>query len=432
MREKVGSITDGAPFGPLLILFGLNAVDELDSGAFSVLGPEIRDHFHLNLASFASISALVIPLAFIVGVPIARFADRRRRVPIVAVGAIVWGLFSIFTGMATVFLMLAVARMGAASGKAVNGPVHASLLADYYGAGSRAKVYSAHRAANTVGSFFGPLVAGFVGQALGWRVPFFLLAAPTFILILFTVGKLHEPERSGNRIAEGEVKFFESFRILWRVGTLRRIWLAFPFIAFFSIGLGQLMNFYYSDIFGASAGTRGVISAFDGPFILLGLAVGSPIFDRWLVKDPSKVMRVIGLAVAAIAVFILGIAVAPVLWVAVLFSWSISILGTVLYSGGFALVSLVAPPEVRASAFAFFNVSSLLGILALPFAAIISDAAGLRVGLACLTPMVLIGCAIVTSATRYVNEDMERVVGSAPRDDAIALPPDATGPIDPA
>ena len=39
------SITGGAAAMPLLILFGLNAVDELDRTAFAVLLPEIRDEF---------------------------------------------------------------------------------------------------------------------------------------------------------------------------------------------------------------------------------------------------------------------------------------------------------------------------------------------------------------------------------------------------
>ena len=39
----------GAPLFPLLVLFGLNAVDELDRTAFAVLLPDIRDEFGLNL-----------------------------------------------------------------------------------------------------------------------------------------------------------------------------------------------------------------------------------------------------------------------------------------------------------------------------------------------------------------------------------------------
>ena len=56
MKER---ITGAAPFFPLFVLFGLNAVDELDRTAFGVLVPEIRDHFHLDLQGVLTVEALV-------------------------------------------------------------------------------------------------------------------------------------------------------------------------------------------------------------------------------------------------------------------------------------------------------------------------------------------------------------------------------------
>ena len=40
---RLSTITLGAPAFPLVVLFGLNAVDELDRTAFAVLLPDIRD-----------------------------------------------------------------------------------------------------------------------------------------------------------------------------------------------------------------------------------------------------------------------------------------------------------------------------------------------------------------------------------------------------
>ena len=41
------SITGDGPLYALLILFGLNSVDELDRTAFAILAPEIREEFEL-------------------------------------------------------------------------------------------------------------------------------------------------------------------------------------------------------------------------------------------------------------------------------------------------------------------------------------------------------------------------------------------------
>lgn len=338
-----------------------------------------------------------------------------------------WGLFSVFTGLATTVVLLGVARVGAGLGRAVNDPVHSSLLSDYYKPSVRTRVFGAHRAANTVGAFFGPLIAGFVAKAVGWQLPFIVLAIPTFVLIGLAVWKLREPPRTGHRTVEGDVLLRQAFSMLWSVRTLRRIWYAFPFIAFVVIGMGQIMSLYYADIFNVDAPGRGVIQSFDAPFIVLGLLVGTRIIDRNMAVDPGRVMRTIGLAVAGVAVLIVGIAVAPNLWVAIAFSYAIGTLGTVLYAGGFAIVSLVSPPEARASAFAFFNIASLLGVVALPVVGRIGDLYGLRWGLAIIAPVIFIGSALLASAGRFVNEDLRKVHPEGGEWE-VMLPPSTPGP----
>jgi branched-chain amino acid transport system ATP-binding protein len=425
LRDRFAAIGGGAPLLPLLLLFGLNAVDELDRSAFGLLLPEIRDYFHLNLKGVTALAAAVLPASLLVAVPVARLADRTRRVPIAIVGASMWATFSVFTGLVPTVFLLGAARIGAGLGRAVNDPVHGSLLSDYYAPATRAKVFGFHRAANTVGAFCGPIIAGFIAQAVGWRVPFIVLSVPTFALIALTLVKLREPERTGHRVIEGRVRFRDAFRTLWRVQTLRRIWVAFPFLSFVAIGLGQLFSLYYKDVFDVPASTRGLIQSFDTPFIVLGLVLGTPLIDRGLKEDAGFVMRRIGLAAACIAVFIFGAAVAPRLWIGVACAYGIQIVATVLFAGGFAIVSLVSPPEARASAFAFFNVSSLLGILALPFVGIVGDALGLRTGMALLSPVLLIGGAIIASAGRFVNDDIDRVNPAHVPADPTLIPPAA-------
>ena len=73
---------------PLVVLFGLNAVDELDRTAFGILLPNIRDEFHLNDTKVLGLVALVSVAALALQVPIAQYADRSRRVPLVDLGAL--------------------------------------------------------------------------------------------------------------------------------------------------------------------------------------------------------------------------------------------------------------------------------------------------------------------------------------------------------
>src|SRR3954452_10775097 len=103
-------ITLGLPTFPRLVLFGLNAVDELDRTAFAVLLPNIRDEFGLDLTGILTLIAVVAFAALLLQVPIASLADRYNRVRIAWIGAVVWGCFSLLTGLATTLVVLAIAR----------------------------------------------------------------------------------------------------------------------------------------------------------------------------------------------------------------------------------------------------------------------------------------------------------------------------------
>ena len=179
---------------PLVILFGLNAVDELDRTAFGILLPNIRDEFNLDNTGVLGLVALSSVAALALQVPIAQYADRSRRVPLAIGGALIWGVFSGMTGLAAGVVWLTIARSGSSLGKAVIDPTHNSLLADYYPIEARSKVFSTHRAANAVGAFVGPLSAGLLAYAFGWRVPFLVFVVPT-VVFAFLALKLHEPVR---------------------------------------------------------------------------------------------------------------------------------------------------------------------------------------------------------------------------------------------
>ncbi len=73
-------LTEGEPLFPLVVLFGLNAVDELDKTAFNVLAPEIRRSFDLGISGVLGLVAVIELVAILLGLPLAYWADRRSRV----------------------------------------------------------------------------------------------------------------------------------------------------------------------------------------------------------------------------------------------------------------------------------------------------------------------------------------------------------------
>ncbi len=192
--ETLRATAGDGPLFALMVLFGLNIVDELDRTAFGVLVPTIRDEFGLSDTGITTLIALSALAALVLQLPIAWWADRGSRVRLAAAGGLAWGVFSFLTGTASVVWVLVVYRMGAGVGRAVVDPTHSSLLADYFPVERRASVFGLHRSANAIGQFIGPLTAGLLAEAFGWRVPFFVFGIPTIILVLVAL-KLREPIR---------------------------------------------------------------------------------------------------------------------------------------------------------------------------------------------------------------------------------------------
>ena len=190
LRTLVG---DGAVYS-LVVLFGLNTVDELDRTAFGILLPSIRDHFGLSDTGILSIITLTAFGAILLQLPIATMADRSNRVRMVVVGASVWALFSLLTGMATSIWMLCLVRAGSGIGQATVEPTHNSLLSDYYAVDRRPAVFSFHRGANALGMILGPLLGGLLSHWFGWRVPFIVFTIPTVVFVVLAL-RLHEPIR---------------------------------------------------------------------------------------------------------------------------------------------------------------------------------------------------------------------------------------------
>ncbi len=362
-RLSPKTATGGAYAVPLLILFGLNAVDELDRAAFGILLPEIRDDFGLSNQGILSIIGLVGIVALGGQVLIGYYADRMSRVKLAILGASVWAVFTLLTGLAVTVGMLIVARSLTGIGKAVNDPTHNSLLADYYPPEVRTGVYGFHRAANPVGLFLGPLIGGALGYAFGWRVPFFVFAVPTAVLVLFAVKYLKEPVRGMHERAamgadaetvnteEVAPSLAEAFRICNQVRTLRRIWLSLPFFAISLVGFVSLTSIYYEDAFGLNELERGLVAAVTEPAALLGLAIGVPIATRLALKDVSLVLKLVAVADCLVAVCFVGLAFAPNLYVAVTANVLASFIGAVLGPGIFASLSLAIPPRARAVGF---------------------------------------------------------------------------------
>jgi ABC-type branched-subunit amino acid transport system ATPase component/MFS family permease len=419
-------LTLGAPLLPLGILFGLNAVDELDRTAFGVLIPEIRDAFHLGTDGIFAVVSLVSFFALIGQVLIGYYADRLSRVRIALLGAVVWGTTTLLSGLAPTIAFLVIFRSATGIGRAVNDPTHNSLLADYYPPEARPSVYYTHRYANSVGQFIGPLLGGALAFGFdNWRAPFLLFWIPTAVFVVVGWAKLRDPIRGGHERAtmgasdetvsteEAPPSFGEAWRILWQVKALRRIWFSLPFFAVSLFGFGAIYSIFYSDIFGLNPLARGTIAAFTEPLQLVGIVLGFRFVARLMARDPGHVLRFMALVAAITAACFIAFAFAAKLPVAIAANMLLAIPGAVIVPGIYSVLSLAIPPRARSLGFAIGALWVIPGLIILPVIGGLVDEWGVRFAIVgVVVPVYLLGGAVISSAGRFVAPDIQKVRSS--------------------
>ncbi len=417
--------TGGAAASPLLILFALNALDELDANVFALLTPEIRDWFGISLGTIVTLSAVGVLITIAFAIPIGHFSDRWRRTLMVGFGALFWAGFTFASGLATGVLMLALFRTGSGLAKTM-GPAVQSLLSDYYPRDARGTVFAIHGMANPLGKVTALLVGGFLASATGlWQVPFFVFAVPSVVVGLLALVALREPVRgeqerramgAGDDVAlraEQPASVGESIRSVMAVRTLRRILYGLPFVVGSGGVIAILMADLYDKKFGLGPAARGLIASLDEPSALIGLIIGGAMTNRLLRRRPGRVIALLGLLTASVAVSFALIALTSWLPAVVALGAVRAFCFAVLAPAAATLTSLVVPPRVRGMAVSMLTLWAVPGVLFAAFAGNFADDHGTSSALLVMSVIFLVGAAMWTSAGSFVEADMRAAAAAS-------------------
>ena len=436
MSARLAKFGAGVSLFPLLVLFLIELLDQATQSAFNVLTPNIRDAFHLTNAGILLIVAIAGAAALLFTLPVAVLADRVRRVPIALVGALVGAAFSIALGLADGVVVAAVTLAGISMGQAVIFPTHNSLLADYYPVEARPRIYSTHRSGISLGAIIGVLLGAGLAAVWSWRAPFFVFAVPIVIVVLIGL-RLHEPPRGrheqvqlGEQMLASErgepapladapatieipveppPSLGEAWRTVWKIGVLRRIFYALPFLAASIAGFTSLASLQYQETFHLDAVHRAYLIAPIQVFDLVGLAVGAVVATRLANRDIGLVFKMLGAASLVAAGFAVLFALAPNVPVAFIGNAGIDLSLAIVGPGVLASLSLAIPARVRSVGFSIGALFVLPGFLVLPVIGAIGDAVGFRYGLLILVPIFVVGGLIVATASSLIAKDVQNV-----------------------
>ena len=251
-------------------------------------------------------------------------------------------------------------------------------------------------------------------------MPFLVLAIPTVILVLCGL-RLVEPVRGvQEREAmgmEGEAllteepppSFAESWRMVWKVDSLRRVFYSLPFLAASIIGFASLAALLYQRAFGLDTVQRASIAAITEPVQIVGLIIGARYGTKLIMRDPSLIMKFLAGAGIVCALFAAVFALSPWLWLTIAANMAIAATLAIVGPGVFAALSLGIPPRARSMGFSLGAIWVIPGLIVLPIVGAVSDGIGIRPGMLIMTPVFAVGGLILGGAGRVLNEDIKQV-----------------------
>ncbi len=413
------------PYGlkPALTLVFIGFFQAFDNATFGLAQPEIARELKISIPAMVTISAIVGSFTIFAAIGVGWYADRHKRVPFVSIGTILSGVFSILTGRATSLFSLSVPRVIDDVSELTSSVPRFSLLADYYPPDSRGKVFAMLGTLNRIPHFLTPAVAGFMVLTFGWRTTLVALGAPLVVIGVLAQFLLREPVRgyferkemgAAEDVANKEEEpksFGESWRTIWAVRTLRRMFVAqILTTAGAAVGFGYF-GFFLAERYGLNPLQRGLISY---PATFAGLAggfLGGGLIDYFMRRNPGRVLTIIGLFGVINAFGLVGIAFGPPLAVLIGF-FALTAFGSALVGPASGVVfSQVIPPNVRTQGLQMMALSALPGnIIFVPIGAALFTRYGYTTTFLYGVPLLILGSFLVASSGAFFDLDRRNAV----------------------
>ncbi len=267
------SVRSTAPVYALVLLTAVSFFNYLDRMVVAILVEPIKLEFGLSDTQMGLITGFAFAMLYaILGLPLARIADRHSRITLVSICLAVWSAMTALTGLARNFVELFAVRMAVGVGEAGCVPAAHSLLGDLFPRERRAFAISVFQAGGVLGQSAGLVLAAVVAQVWGWRAAMIvvgLLGIPLAILMFFTV---REPPRSETHAQASGESMLATLKALMVRPPLVHIILGIAVGAFGSYGMGQWLPSFFIRIHGLSLSEVGLYS---GAVATVGAVLGT-------------------------------------------------------------------------------------------------------------------------------------------------------------
>jgi MFS family permease len=419
--ETAASVSRAKSYYVLVLLTLVWGLQFANIQIVNIVLERIRIEFNATDTMMGIVAGIaVVFFGSVLSLPVARMADRRGRVSIIAIGVTLWSLVTTLGGFAQSIIQLILARVGFSFGSAVSPAPGNSLIADYFPKNKLPMAMAIMSTAPCIGGLAAAWIGGLAGTTWGWRGALIAVAIPGFVvagLLYFTVKEPLRGIQDGENADTRDYSLNETLRFFRENKTFVLMVIGFTFTGSADLALSTWFVAYMERVHKVSmleastfGGTLNAIAGIVG--VLLGGVVIASLGkrdDRWKIVGPGITSLLAG-PMLVVFLFI------PMPWTyaAVFCSMLLMVfrMGPIL-----GLVQSVVKVRMRAFAAAtLFMVGTLVGSGGGPLViGSINDYLkpeygnlAIRYSLLCVPVMSVVGAFFFLWAGRYVREDIRK------------------------
>jgi predicted MFS family arabinose efflux permease len=354
----------------MFALVAINTCSSIDRVGTITMGPAIKQDLGLSDFQFGLISGFGFALFYaVLGLPVARFADRHDRVKLIAAAVGIWSLFLVLSGFVRNFAQMMICRVAVGIGEAGVQPPSVSLIGDFYAPERRGFALGLLALGVPIGTLVGAVGGGYLTELLSWRTAFFSMGVLGIVLALLVLLALQDPSRGA---LENEARTAETVTpplamVARHLGKKRSFWHLVAAIGLTNIavnGLGAFLPQYFARVSHLGMGRVGLVYGSIGAgATLVSFVCGGMVVD-WISRRDARWyvwLSCVGCLLSS-PLYILSF-MTPNAGVAAILLTLASICIFLYYTPTQVVLQNMAQPRMRATvAFVFFLVVGLVGV----------------------------------------------------------------------
>jgi len=357
----------------LFFLTLLNLLNFVDRQLIASFSNFIVPDLGLTNAQFGFLTTLPFIVFYsVAGLFMGVLADMVNRPRLIAFGVVLWSIFTALTGAAKGFISMALPRMFIGVGESILTPTSMSLLSDSFPSKKMGFAAGFYYMGVPIGVGVSLLIAGYLGESLGWRNCFYLLGVLGLVLGLCTLLFKDRPRKRIQKHSEkrtlSKKSVTEIIRTLFKALSASSA-LRFTIFAgiFYHIALGASVfeQLWLVEERGFERSNIAMIVGWIGVFAgLAGNLIGGILSDWWQENtDQGRPMFLFWLALLTLPISIYYRFVEPgsiIFWIGIIVGYFQ--LGC-FFGPTFSTVQELVPENIKATVVSFYILTlNLIGL----------------------------------------------------------------------